>query len=170
MPASRFLVTGGSQGIGAAIVELARKAGHEVVFTGRNDQLIAQVAKKTGAHGLHADVSAGDENARTSKCAGAHGRDRCPRQQRRVRVQGGDRRPRCQGDPDDVRDQCLRARRHHQPGRAPDEVAAVGRHREHRVDLREEGAATATPTAPANGRSEASASAGRRSCGHMASA
>ena len=36
MPASRFLITGGSQGIGAAVVELARKAGHEVVFTGRN--------------------------------------------------------------------------------------------------------------------------------------
>src|SRR6185295_6790992 len=52
-------------GIGAAIVELARKAGHEVVFTGRNDQLIAQVAARTGAHGLRADVSAGDDNART---------------------------------------------------------------------------------------------------------
>ena len=36
MPASRFLVTGGSQGIGAALVELAAKAGHQVVFTGRN--------------------------------------------------------------------------------------------------------------------------------------
>ena len=40
MQASRFLVTGGSQGIGAAIVELARKGGHEVVFTGRNEQRI----------------------------------------------------------------------------------------------------------------------------------
>ena len=36
MALTRFLVTGGSQGIGAAIVELARKAGHQVVFTGRD--------------------------------------------------------------------------------------------------------------------------------------
>ena len=65
MQASRFLVTGGSQGIGAAIVELACRAGHQVVFTGRNKQLIETVARKTGAHGLRADVSAGDDNART---------------------------------------------------------------------------------------------------------
>lgn len=30
----------GSQGIGAAMVELARKAGHQVVFTGRNERRI----------------------------------------------------------------------------------------------------------------------------------
>jgi 3-oxoacyl-[acyl-carrier protein] reductase len=65
MEARRFLVTGGSQGIGAAIVEHARKGGHEVVFTGRNEQLIEQVARKTGAHGLHADVSIAGDNART---------------------------------------------------------------------------------------------------------
>jgi len=65
MQTSRFLVTGGSQGIGAAIVELARKAGHAVVFTGRNEQLIREVARTTGAHGVRADVAAGDDNART---------------------------------------------------------------------------------------------------------
>jgi len=65
MQPSRFLVTGGSQGIGAAIVELACRAGHQVVFTGRNEQLIETVARKTGAHGLRADVSVGDDNART---------------------------------------------------------------------------------------------------------
>ena len=64
MEVRRFLVTGGSQGIGAAIVEQARKAGHEVVFTGRNENLIDDVARKTGAHGLCADVSIGDDNAR----------------------------------------------------------------------------------------------------------
>ena len=64
MQTSRFLVTGGSQGIGAAIVALARTAGHEVVFTGRNEQLIEKVVQKTGAHGLRADVSVGDDNAR----------------------------------------------------------------------------------------------------------
>jgi 3-oxoacyl-[acyl-carrier protein] reductase len=61
----RFLVTGGSQGIGAAVVELARAAGHQVVFTGRNPQLIEATAQKTGAHGLQADVSVSDDNART---------------------------------------------------------------------------------------------------------
>jgi 3-oxoacyl-[acyl-carrier protein] reductase len=65
MQASRFLITGGSQGIGAAIVTLAREAGHAVVFTGRNEQLIEKVAQKTGAHGLKADVSVGNDNART---------------------------------------------------------------------------------------------------------
>jgi 3-oxoacyl-[acyl-carrier protein] reductase len=61
----RFLVTGGSQGIGAAIVEQARHAGHQVVFTGRNNELIDAMALKTGAAGLQADVSVPDENART---------------------------------------------------------------------------------------------------------
>ena len=65
MQASRFLVTGASQGIGASIVELACKAGHQVVFTGRNQRLIEEVARHTGAHGLRADVSVGEDNART---------------------------------------------------------------------------------------------------------
>jgi 3-oxoacyl-[acyl-carrier protein] reductase len=64
-PTSRFLVTGGSQGIGAAIVEQARKAGHQVVFTGRNEQFIEAVAQQTGAHGVRGDVSIGEDNART---------------------------------------------------------------------------------------------------------
>jgi 3-oxoacyl-[acyl-carrier protein] reductase len=65
MQPSRFLVTGGSQGIGAAVVEQARRAGHEVVFTGRNKELIDSVARKTGAHGIQADVGVPDDNART---------------------------------------------------------------------------------------------------------
>ena len=65
MQARRFLVTGGSQGIGAAIVDLARKADHEVVFTGRDEQLIERVAQDTGAHGVRADVSVSEDNART---------------------------------------------------------------------------------------------------------
>ena len=65
MAGRRFLVTGGSQGIGAAIVQAARANGDEVVFTGRNEELIEQVTKETGAHGLRADVSVGDDNART---------------------------------------------------------------------------------------------------------
>jgi len=61
----RFLITGGSQGIGAAVVEAACAAGDKVVFTGRNEELIEQVASATGAHGLRADVSVGEDNART---------------------------------------------------------------------------------------------------------
>jgi 3-oxoacyl-[acyl-carrier protein] reductase len=61
----RFLITGGSQGIGAALVEQAREAGHEVLFTGRNGSLVENVAKKTGAFGFRADVSLTDDNART---------------------------------------------------------------------------------------------------------
>ncbi len=65
MPATRFLITGGSQGIGAALVTLARQAGHDVMFTGRNVGLIDKISRETGAHGLEADVSVGKDNART---------------------------------------------------------------------------------------------------------
>jgi 3-oxoacyl-[acyl-carrier protein] reductase len=65
MQKQRFLVTGASQGIGAAIVDLARKTGHDVVFTGRDEKRIEHVTKSTGAHGIRADVSVGEDNART---------------------------------------------------------------------------------------------------------
>jgi 3-oxoacyl-[acyl-carrier protein] reductase len=61
----RFLITGGSQGIGEALVRAAREAGDEVVFTGRNEELIAGVASAFGAHGIRADVSRAEDNART---------------------------------------------------------------------------------------------------------
>lgn len=64
MSTRRFLVTGGSQGIGAAVVEAARGEGHEVVFTGRKTERIESVAASTGATGLAADVSDADDNAR----------------------------------------------------------------------------------------------------------
>ena len=64
MSAQRVLVTGGSQGIGAALVGRMREAGSDVVFTGRNEGRIAAVAQETGAVGLQADVSSGDDNAR----------------------------------------------------------------------------------------------------------
>ena len=72
MAPRRFLITGGSQGIGAAIVAAARAAGDEVVFTGRNQELIEKVAGETGAFGLRADVSLGEDNARTVETAGEH--------------------------------------------------------------------------------------------------
>ena len=61
---SRFLITGGSQGIGAAIVAHARNAGHDVVFTGRKQEAIDELSRKTGAHGIAADVSNDTDNAR----------------------------------------------------------------------------------------------------------
>ena len=65
MSAKRVLVTGGSQGIGSALVGLMRQAGHEVVFTGRDERRIQAVAQRSGAHGVRADVSRDDDNART---------------------------------------------------------------------------------------------------------
>jgi len=64
MDRRRFLVTGGSQGIGAALVTQARTAGHQVVFTGRNDAHIQSTASATGAHGIRADVASDADNQR----------------------------------------------------------------------------------------------------------
>jgi 3-oxoacyl-[acyl-carrier protein] reductase len=72
MPSSRFLVTGGSQGIGAAVVSLARQAGNQVVFTGRNQQSIDAMAKQTGAHGVRADVAVAADNAKTVDACNEH--------------------------------------------------------------------------------------------------
>jgi 3-oxoacyl-[acyl-carrier protein] reductase len=61
----RFLITGGSQGIGAALVARARGAGHDVVFTGRDASRVDAVAERTGATGIAADVADTSDNART---------------------------------------------------------------------------------------------------------
>ncbi len=62
MNTRRFLITGGSQGIGAAVVAAARQSGHEVVFTGRQQELIDEVERRTGAHGVRADVGVPEDN------------------------------------------------------------------------------------------------------------
>ena len=67
MDKRRFLITGGSQGIGAAVVAAASSAGHDVVFTGRNQDLIDEDAGASDAHGVRADVSVADDNSRTVK-------------------------------------------------------------------------------------------------------
>ena len=69
MDTRRFLITGGSQGIGAALVSLARAQGHEVVFTGRDQGRIDRVAAGSGAHGVCADVVRADDNRRTVEAA-----------------------------------------------------------------------------------------------------
>jgi 3-oxoacyl-[acyl-carrier protein] reductase len=61
---ARFLITGGSQGIGAALVAHARQQGHQVVFTGRNQAQIDTVARDTGAVGVTADVANDADNDR----------------------------------------------------------------------------------------------------------
>jgi 3-oxoacyl-[acyl-carrier protein] reductase len=71
MTPRRFLITGGSQGIGAALVTHARKAGHQVVFTGRNDAHIQATASATGAHGIRADVASDADNQRVVDACGA---------------------------------------------------------------------------------------------------
>ena len=65
MDKQRFLITGASQGIGAALVSLAREQGHDVVFTGRDQGRIDKVAAESGAHGISADVVSADDNQRT---------------------------------------------------------------------------------------------------------
>jgi 3-oxoacyl-[acyl-carrier protein] reductase len=65
MTPRRLLVTGGTQGIGAALVEQARAAGHQVTFTGRDRARLDALAASTGAHGVVADVTRGEDNART---------------------------------------------------------------------------------------------------------
>jgi 3-oxoacyl-[acyl-carrier protein] reductase len=62
---ARVLVTGGSQGIGEAVVAAARRAGHQVVFTGRDQGRVDAVAQATGAFGVRADVKSPADNART---------------------------------------------------------------------------------------------------------
>ena len=69
MTPRRFLITGGSQGIGAAVVEQARAAGHHVTFTGRDRARIDALAAATRAHGVAADVASGDDNQRTVDAA-----------------------------------------------------------------------------------------------------
>ena len=52
----RALVTGGTSGIGAAIVERLRDDGAAVVLTGRDAQRGAEIARRTGSAFVQADV------------------------------------------------------------------------------------------------------------------
>ena len=61
----RALVTGGTSGIGASIVERLRSQGATVVFTGRDSTRGLDVEKESGASFVHADVR-DPEDARAS--------------------------------------------------------------------------------------------------------
>ena len=63
--AKRFLITGGSKGIGASLVALAREQGHHVVYTGRDEATLNRVAEATGAVPFPANVTHPDDNHRT---------------------------------------------------------------------------------------------------------
>ena len=56
----RALVTGGTSGIGAAIVERLRSEGASVAFTGRDEARGHEVAARTGADFVRADARDGD--------------------------------------------------------------------------------------------------------------
>ncbi|KAF2011606.1 3-hydroxyacyl-CoA dehydrogenase [Aaosphaeria arxii CBS 175.79] len=51
------VLTGGARGIGASVVEVAAASGAHVVFGDRNEQLGQEVAEKTGATFVKADVT-----------------------------------------------------------------------------------------------------------------
>ena len=65
MEAKKVLVTGGSHGIGEAVVRAMRKMDWPMMFTGRNEERLKQVADETGAHMLQADVSIPEDNQKT---------------------------------------------------------------------------------------------------------
>lgn len=65
MVMKRMLITGGSHGIGEAIVRQARGRGYEVVFTGRNEERLNALAIDTRAHALRANIANPEDNART---------------------------------------------------------------------------------------------------------
>ena len=53
----RALVTGGTSGLGLALVEALRRAGAEVAFVARTEADVHAIAARTGAHGIALDVS-----------------------------------------------------------------------------------------------------------------
>jgi len=59
------IVTGGTSGIGRGMVERFAQEGATVFFTGRREALGAEVAKKTGATYIKADVTSEADTART---------------------------------------------------------------------------------------------------------
>lgn len=70
----RALVTGGTSGIGAAIVERLRSDGAEVVFTGRDERRGYDVAERTGGSFVRADARDPD-HVRASVRAAVHALD-----------------------------------------------------------------------------------------------
>jgi NAD(P)-dependent dehydrogenase (short-subunit alcohol dehydrogenase family) len=62
---TRALVTGGTSGIGEAIVERLRKDGASVAFTGRSAERGRRIAERTGASFLRADATVAEDVERS---------------------------------------------------------------------------------------------------------
>jgi NAD(P)-dependent dehydrogenase (short-subunit alcohol dehydrogenase family) len=72
-----FIVTGGTQGIGAATVEKLVEEGHRVVFTGRDEEAgVALQTRLTGAQFVAGDVLNEDDCKRVVACAMQSGEGR----------------------------------------------------------------------------------------------
>ena len=85
----RALVTGGTSGIGEAIVTRLAADGARVVFTGRDEQRGAAVAQRTGAEFVRADARDGRGRPRVGAgCGGAARRSRRRGSQRRRALRG----------------------------------------------------------------------------------
>ncbi len=69
----RAVVTGASSGIGAATVAALTAAGWDVVAVARRVDRLAEVAERTGAHPVVADVTSDDDVARVAAEARARG-------------------------------------------------------------------------------------------------
>lgn len=69
----RAVVTGASSGIGAATAAALREQGWDVVAVARRADRLAEVADRTGAHAVVADVTNDDDVARVAAQARARG-------------------------------------------------------------------------------------------------
>ena len=58
----RVVVTGGTSGLGLALVEGLRRSGADVAFIARHERRVKEVMRRVpGAHGIAGDVSRKDE-------------------------------------------------------------------------------------------------------------
>ena len=62
----RVAITGGTSGLGLALVRRLTAAGAQVAFVARNAEAVAGVANETGAHGVVGDIGRKDDIYRTA--------------------------------------------------------------------------------------------------------
>ena len=66
MQSARALITGGTSGLGLALVRELTLRGARVAFVARSAERVAAVARESGAHGIVGDIAAlGTLNAST---------------------------------------------------------------------------------------------------------
>lgn len=65
LPGLRIAVTGGTSGLGLALVAALRERGAQVAFVARREERVAEVARRhPGSHGIDGDVSRKDQTHR----------------------------------------------------------------------------------------------------------